>query len=375
MTARMTVLRASGALIGSRLDPVSDIEVSITNGRIESITPAGQSSRASLIILDGLWLLPGFIDSHVHIALTDPRKVLFGGVTTVRDLGWPPESIRQMARDSEAEGFAGPRILTAGPMLTCENGYPTRAGWAPHGTGRVVVDEGDAEIAVAERAAEGSSIVKIALNAEVGPTLGPETLAAICSHAHARGLRVTAHIYGLEELVKALDAGVDELAHMLMSPEVIPNDLLDRMVEQKIVVVPTLGIFPHRSVGLAVANLARFAEHGGTVVYGTDLGNQGPRPGIDPTEVRRMAEAGLRPIEIIASATTATASVMSLSNKGQLEPGMDADIIGVHGDPREDVRRLGAPGFVMRAGIPWMVTRWAGRRRSRLLARLRGRSR
>jgi imidazolonepropionase-like amidohydrolase len=327
------------------------------------------------IKLNGITLIPGFIDAHVHIGLADPRKVLFGGVTTVRDLGWPPSSIVQMAEESKAGRFPGPSILAAGPMLTCPDGYPTRSAWAPHGTARVVVDESDAETAVEELVVQGASIVKVALNAQVGPTFQAAILTAICTQAHNRGLRVTAHIYGLEELVKALDSGVDELAHILMSPEAIPDDIIDRMVEQEVVVVPTLSIFPHRELDLAVGNLTRFAERGGRVLYGTDLGNRGPRPGIDATEIRRMSEAGLSPIEIIASATTVAADILDLPDKGRLEAGRDADIIGVRGDPGEDVRTLTALGFVMSAGIPWIRPKAGGLRRSRLLARLRGRSR
>jgi imidazolonepropionase-like amidohydrolase len=365
-------LHTSAALVGRELEIAHDVTVETQDGVIVAVAADSKAGSAN-IRLSGITLIPGFIDAHVHIGLADPRQVLFGGVTTVRDLGWPPTSIVQMAEESKEQGFVGPRILAAGPMLTCRNGYPTRSGWAPYGTARVVVDEDDAETAVEERAAEGASIVKVALNAEVGPTLEAAILAAICTHAHDRRLRVTAHIYGLEELVKALDAGVDELAHMLMSPEAIPGAVIDRMVEQEVVVVPTLGIFRHRELGLAVENLARFAERGGRVIYGTDLGNRGPAPGIDATEIRRMSEAGLAPIEIIACATTVAAEILDLPNKGRLEPGRDADIIGVRGDPREDFRSLTALGFVMRAGIPWMGPKGGGLRRSRLLARLRGR--
>jgi imidazolonepropionase-like amidohydrolase len=184
----------------------------------------------------------------------------------------------------------------------------------------------------------------------VGPTLSPDLLATLVEAAHALALPVTAHVHGLDELRKAVDAGVDELAHMLLSDDAIPDRLLDRMVEQGMAVVPTLSIRfgPERTT--AIENLARFWARGGSVIYGTDLGNEGPRPGIEPSEIEGMSQAGIGARAIISSATVLAARHLGLRDRGVVEVGRRADLIGVEGDPLEEPRALERVRFVMRAG-------------------------
>lgn len=343
------VISCSGAFTGSAAR--GPIEVLVSGGVIEglSVNRKGSVSAGRHIDLDGALLLPGFIDSHVHIGFFSPAEVLRGGVTTARDLGWPREEIFALARRSERPDFPGPLILAAGPMLTAPGGYPTRAAWAPAGTGLPVADEHEGAQAVAALARDGADVIKVALNAEVGPTVSEGVLSSITAAAHAHGLRVTAHIYGLAELQKALDAGVDELAHMLMSEEIIPPHMLDQMLQQETVVVPTLGIHPPASRATAIKNLRAFATAGGTVVYGTDLGNEGPLPGIDRREIEAMHAAGMTAAEIIRSATVTARTVLQLQS-GLLEEGLPADLIAV---PMEATRSPGALAdvkFVMRGG-------------------------
>jgi hypothetical protein len=98
-------------------------------------------------------------------------------------------------------------------------------------------------------------------------------------------------VFGLAELRKALATGVDELAHMLLSPEPLPDDVVDAMVDAGMTVVPTLSIFFDDAQDIAIANTRRFVEGGGRVVYGTDLGNAGPQPGIDAREISALMRA------------------------------------------------------------------------------------
>ena len=342
------ILKAARALVGPDLDVVAPAAIAVEGRKIVGLSPKGEGSAT--IDLGERTLLPGFIDAHVHIGFYDPADVLSGGVTTVRDLGWPPDSIYPLSRASTGETFDGPLVVCAGPMLTVDGGYPTRAPWAPPGTGRVVGSIDDAAAAVEEQAAAGAVTIKVALNAAVGPTLDATTLSAICEAAHARGLRVTAHIYGLTELVKALDAGVDEMAHMLLSREAIPDDVMERMVAQDMTVVPTLSINKWGMKRRSMLNLARFMEAGGRVVYGTDLGNSGPSPGIDRREIDRMARSGMDPKSIVAAGTTVAASWLGLSTKGVIAEGMDADLIAVDGDPLDASVVLDHVAFVMREG-------------------------
>lgn len=325
------------ALVGDDLAVMSDATVVVTDrvigaigGRSDIDVPEG----AEVVDARGGTLIPGFIDTHVHIGFVEPHAVVAGGVTTVRDLGWPPARITALVSASRADDFAGPTILAAGPMLTAPGGYPTRAAWAPPGTGLEVAGPEAAPGTVARVADAGAVVVKVALNPPVGPVLDAATLTAIVDAAHARGLKVTGHVYGLGELDKALEAGMDELAHMLMSDERIPGPILDRMVGAGMAIVPTLSIFAGAALETAIANLDAFREAGGRIVYGTDLGNEGPRPGIDPGEVHAMARAGMSGLDIIRAATVDAADWLGLGSTGTISEGRDADLVLVDGDPR-----------------------------------------
>lgn len=334
-----------GRSLGPSHRPSSELVLHVRDGRIaQAPEPGSEEVDAS-----GLTLLPGFIDSHVHIAFFDPADVVLGGVTTARDLAWPEDEIFTIARRSREATFRGPEVLATGPMLTVEGGYPTRAPWAPEGTG-IIVDGTTAPDVVERLAQHGAVAIKVALNADVGPTLDVETLRTIVRAAHGKGLRVTAHINRLTELDRALDAGVDELAHMLMSSDRIPDEIIRRMVTQGTVIVPTLSCRSGYDLDLAVDNLRRFIHAGGSVIYGTDLGNEGPRPGIDPNEIAGMQRAGMSGIDIVRSATSDAAAWLGLSDRGMLSPGKRADIIGVRGAPEDDPTSLANVALVIRAG-------------------------
>jgi imidazolonepropionase-like amidohydrolase len=349
----MDAITGARALLGKSLTPVPDTVVLLSDGRIAA---AGSSSSvsvpASADVFDasGSTLVPGFIDCHVHIGFYRPRSLLVGGVTTARDLAWPPELIWPLVQSSGAPG-SGPLLLAAGQMLTAPDGYPTRAAWAPRGTGRVVDSPGDAVQAVAEQADRGACVIKVALNPAVGPTLDRTTLDAIVAVARERGLAVTGHVTGIEELVKALDAGMDELAHMLMGPDAIPAELIERMVAQRMVVVPTLSVRHGADRRKAVANLEAFLASDGQVVYGTDLGNSGPRPGIDRREVTAMERAGMTLHDIVAAATRDAAGHLGLHDRGVIAEGMTADLVALDRPQLVRARDLVRVGAVWRHGI------------------------
>lgn len=284
----------------------------------------------------GKTLLPGFIDAHVHIDFYDPKVVLAGGVTAARDLAWPLERILQL-KD-------GPFLLFAGPMLTAVGGYPTRSSWAPPGTGREVRDAGEARAAVRDLARAGVSIIKVAQEPQEGPVLDASIVEAIVDEAHAAGLRVTSHVWSLDQLEIALDARVDELAHGLYSDETIPDETISRMVLQDVTYIPTLHINPSPQ---RMDNLRRFFAAGGRVIYGTDMGNTGPPPGIDVEELRLMTEAGIPPATVLASATSAAADYLGLPGRGRITEGSVADLILVEGNPLEDFGVLAKPVLVI----------------------------
>ncbi|MBN9418256.1 MAG: amidohydrolase family protein [Candidatus Eremiobacteraeota bacterium] len=311
-------------------------DILIRGGQIAAIGHFAIPKDALRLDAGGRTLLPGFIDSHVHLQLSDARQCLRGGTTTVRDLGWTPGVI--LGRRS-ALRVSGPDLLAAGGILCPPGGYPSRAGWCPADTAVQVGTPAQAEQAVAAMQASGASIIKVSLPF---PQL-PE----VVRQAHRRGLKVTAHLGGLEELDQALAAGVDELAHFTFSSVRVPEDRIQWMVAHKVAVCPTLHI---GASAQRLDNLGRFVKAGGTVLYGTDLGNYGPPPGIDVQELQLMQRAGMTPRQVLDSATSVPARWMGLKDRGAIRVGLRADLILVNGDPLRDLSCLAPPWKVFYGG-------------------------
>ncbi|HEX6329686.1 MAG TPA: amidohydrolase family protein [Actinomycetota bacterium] len=309
------------------------------------VTYAGSSAGAPpaevRIEVEG-FLMPAVADRHVHIRLSDPAAVLLGGVAAVRDLAWPPDDIFPLADASELPSFHGPRIRAAGPMLTGRGGYPSRAEWAPPGTGLELEGVEHARRAVADLADRGAAAIKVSLNAEGGPTPSDAELSAIVDEARRRDLPVTAHAQGPGQVERAVGAGVDELAHAPFS-ERLPDALLEAAA-RSMRIVSTLDILSYGEVTpelrIACDNLVRFRAAGGTVVYGTDLGNGPVPPGIHVREALLLHEAvRMTPEEVIAAMTAA-----------RLEPGAPADLVALGSSPLERMEAIGDLRLVLRAG-------------------------
>ena len=356
LTPRPLAVVGVTVLDGQGGPPLPGQTVVAAGGLIERVGPAGEvavPAGAAVVDGTGATLLPGLVDAHVHLDFYPPAQVLAGGVTTVRDLGWPPARLAAL-REMAATPGASPRLLAAGQILTVPGGYPTRAPWAPPGTARPVEGAAAAARAVAELAEAGAAVIKVALDDRVGPTLPAPVLAAVVAAAAERGLGVTAHVGGAAEAAKALAAGVDELAHWPFDPAGLPDALVDALAEA-VVAVPTLHIDPTPA---RRAGTRRFVARGGRVVYGTDLGNQGPPPGVDVEELRLLVSAGLSPGQALAAATSVAATHLGLDGAGRIAPGARADLLLVDGDPTTDLAALERVRLVTRDG--WVAANSAG---------------
>ncbi|SRR6266545_406125 len=351
MTAEPAPLAIVGAAVfdGGGDPPSPDRTVVVRGGRIERVGPPGAvrpPPGAVVVGAAGCTLLPGVVDAHVHLGFYPPAEVLRGGVTTVRDLGWPAGRLAALRGLAEAPGAASPRLLAAGQIVTVPGGYPTRAAWAPTGTAVPVRDGGEAAAAVAMLAAAGAAVIKVALDGRVGPTLPGPLLAAVVAAARQHGLGVTAHVAGNGEVEKALAAGVGELAHWPLQRRALDERLIARLAAS-VTVVPTLHIEPSRGRRDGVR---RFIAMGGRVVYGTDLGNRGPPPTVDVEELRLLVEAGLAPGQALAAATSVAAAHLGLADVGRVVPGARADLLLVEGDPLADLAALTRVRLVTRDG-------------------------
>jgi imidazolonepropionase-like amidohydrolase len=353
---------AGGILIdGTGAPPVPDAVVVIRGSRILAVgrrIDATIPANARVIDIAGGTILPGFINAHVHAGYdaVNLRAWAQAGVTAVRDLGVAPWDDAFVRRDALGRDPANARLVAAGPLVTVPGGYPM----VPWGmAGLTVTSPEDAILQTNRLLDAGADIIKIALDSGGAfgrriPILSPAEAAAIVQTAHARGVRVSAHVLQTGDLARALDAGVDDIAHM--AEDELPDALIGRMVAAGAYWVPTLELW--QRVGLPgkrpVTNLGRFVKGGGQVALGTDYAGYAAAfdLGMPVTEIGLMAEAGMTPMQIIVAATKNAAAVCGLGRElGTLEPGKLADVLVVEGDPLTDLQALTHIRLVLRDGI------------------------
>ena len=282
------------------------------------IVPAGAGRR-----LPGT-VLPGLVDAHVHSALVDLGTVRAGGIAAVWDLGANPQAVQNL---SVRKGM--PRLRYAGPFLTAPGGYPGDRSWAPPGSCREVRSESDAAGAVAEAHAAGATLIKATAHTG-GPLLPQATLTALVEAAHTLKLPVVVHAEGPGTVASAYEAGADLLAHTPWTEEVDPG--LNQACAQRMTWISTLDIHgygsPSAAQDVAIGNLRRFRDAGGTVRYGTDLGNGPLPPGVNPREIRALHRAGLTPAEILTAMTEPAGPDLTWIPGGlTLDPATFADVL------------------------------------------------
>ena len=273
-------------------------------------------------------LLPGLCDAHVHSALVDLATVRAGGIASVWDLGGVPDKVRELAERARRPESGLPRVRLAGPFLTAPGGYPSDRPWAPAGSCRAVRSAADAVDAVAEARAAGATLVKVTAHA-AGPMLPPPTLRALVGGAHAAGLPVVVHAEGPGTVATAVDAGADLLAH---TPWTEPLDgALVRAAAAQMTWISTLDIHggdrPTAAQRTAIANLRRFLEYGGSVRYGTDLGNGPLPPAVNRREIRALQAAGCAPDAVLAAMADPAAGPSWIAGGLELDPGRFADVL------------------------------------------------
>lgn len=249
-------------------------------------------------VIEGL-VLPAFCDAHVHLDLVDPHELLSGGIGRVLDLGSTPAS----ASAWRASVPELPDIDFAGPILTAPGGYPSTSGWAVPASLRELGNAQDAATAIADLVRMGAHVAKVALNSEAGPVWGDDLLSTIVKLARASGLPVIAHAQGTGQAERALHAGVACLAHTPWT-ERLSDDVVRKMATS-MAWISTLDIHGwgayNQDFDRAINNLERFARWGGTVHYGTDLGN-GPLPvGLNRRELAALLGAGLSVRQLLAT--------------------------------------------------------------------------
>lgn len=344
---------AGGTLIdGTGNPPLSDALIIITNGYITSVGSRINSEipqGVKVIPLKGTTILPGFINSHVHRGYNEHnlKTWAYNGVTTVRDLGGNPQNNLFAFRNSVLKKKECARLIAAGPMITVPGGYPTVPWGSP--SAMPVASPEDARKKTIGLLDDGADIIKIALDSGASfnqniPKLSLNEARVITAVAHQRGTIVSAHVLVSQDLEYALDAGVDDIAHMVV--DTLSDDLIKRVVDQGVYWVPTLELWHgvrQRLGDAAIENLRRFVQAGGLVALGTDYEGYDCEfdLGMPIREIRWMKQAGMTPMQIIIAATKNASQVCNLGHSiGTLEKGKIADVLIVKGDPLEDVEAL-----------------------------------
>lgn len=386
-----------------------DMAVKIVGKTIAQVAPKAElnsSSCAKYQDLGDATILPGFIESHAHVTYQHVRKdtVLDNGITTVQDTGgplMPPEG-----------GVGKLRLLSVGPILQAPGGYPinifgtsdTHAGAdvkpAHDGDpyqeiGLEINTEFDGRTAVQHLADHGATAVKIALEpgGETGapwmqphganpvpPTpwdILPEAVVkAIVDEAHnpqagRKPLRVIAHVGENVGFQRALNAGVDELAHMPCAP--IDSNLLAQGATTKgltfVTTVDTLSSCvdtnTHMGIHSNTAQLAaKIAEceaatpgQCAQLLYGSEIGHDNVPWGINGEEMHMMLHltSGAsvefnEVLDVFRAATSKAGAHLGIDKLGTLQAGAPADVIAVRGNPIERFKLMENPDLVVSGG-------------------------
>ena len=284
-------------------------------------------------------------------------------MTTVRDEGILSyaHALHELIamRDSQWNEPRYARLISAGWMMSPPDGY----GWL------YVTSVEDARLETERQLEEGADQIKITMEDGYGPAtnlpvMSFEELVAIVETAHAAGVKVSAHVTEAGFMQDVVDAGVDDIAHMICEP--IPDPLMQQVIAEDIYIVTTLTVMEAYGVLEGSQwNLNRFVAAGGKVAMANDYTDI-PQNGFDHFElgmpmheITRMHEAGITPADIIVASTRHAAEVCGLGDElGTLESGKAADVLVVNGDPLADLNALTDVHMVIHDGA---VIRYEGK--------------
>ena len=388
------VIRNARLLVGDGT-VVDTATVVVDDGRIVAVgEEVGDWQGIEEIDAAGRTVLPGLIDTHVHLlALASESaesvaryrrerlpSVLWGflalGVTTVRSTGDPLPTIVEVREALRSGSLDGPRLLTSGPVLAAKDGHPavTICGggswaWCRQNLVRELQDAEGARKAVAELAGQGVDLIKVVYENRLGAKLDLAVLEAIVGEARSRGLKVVVHGIPAELAIEAIEAGVDGLVHLpfsrLVEFQVLVEAVADHPIsstvglstpiedEQGILRSPYGGEWNEgreRRREAVLQATAALWEDRALLAFGTDTPMFSPEQSWFH-EAGALIEAGLTPSDVLVMATQNAARALGLEDKvGTLETGKRADLVMVDGHPDADLEALKSIVLVVKDG-------------------------
>ena len=369
---------------GTGAEPVPNAVIVIEGRKIRSAGPAAQvkvPAGARKIDAAGKWVLPGFIDCHMHStspwtevqeytdtdslatlrALHMLEMYLHSGVTAVRDVGSPVEAMRALVAGRRLGYIDSIRLVPCGNLIAVTGGHD-------EGMPGSMAANGPWEWRKAVREMEKAGFRHI----KISPTFTMEEAQAAVDEAKTLGLCITAHGGGASDTIPtsmtriAVLAGVQTIEHLNEMTE----DVLDLMAERRVADVPTLALYRElyrlkRISAFLVEKrgwtqqmheelFKKARERKIVMGIGTDAGGEYARlyPGIYFTEMKYFVELGTTPLEAIVAATRNGALILGMADEiGTIEAGKLADLQVLSGDPLKSFDTLGKPELVFVDGV------------------------
>jgi imidazolonepropionase-like amidohydrolase len=371
--APVTAFEGARIIVGDGSPAIEKGTIVVSGTTIQAVganvqVPAG----AQRVNLAGKTVMPMILDTHIHAPATreqmirDLRRRVYWGVGAAMSMGTDTTDVVFKVRDETKNMPGTARLLTAGRGVTgIEKGREQAAYWV----GTVA----EARKAVQENAAKRPDIIKIWVDDRDNtvPKLTPELYGAIIDEAHKAKVRVTAHIFDLEDGKGLLKANVDAFAHSVRDRDV-DQEFLNMMKQRPNVTVnPNLpspgkmwdiawlqGRIPadeYASVqkanvndpkqaemyGIQARNLKKLSDQGARIVLGTD----GNIPWAPHQEMEAMAMSGMTPMQVIVASTSRAAEFLRFTDTGTLQAGKNADLIVLDANPLDNItntRRINA---------------------------------
>lgn len=370
------ILQNVNVIDGYSNAPLTDVTVTIKNGKITSVKHRSSKipKKAIVIDLSGKWLLPGYIDAHVHFYHIDSaRNALAAGVTTVRTLGANNFIDIQLRTAHENGNYHIPDIIAAGYGIRPDMpegfylAFPELKDMKP-----VIKGVENVRRVVRALISKKVAVIKVFATERAGTpgtdprkrTFTDEELMAIVDEAKKAGIQVAAHAHGDEGAYAAVKAGVFSIEHGTY----LSDSTLALMKQKGTYLVPTFSYWKQvasseqnrnnpvlaeriRTFEQLVTNVTQRAYKMNILIAaGTDTRYSIPNLTI-ATEAFQLHQSGMSAMDVIKSMTSVSAGCLGINNfTGIIQKGRDADIVILEQNPLEDLNALKMIRFVINNG-------------------------